>query len=283
MPVTDELERYHQVSYELSRRLTLRYSTSFGLSSRLFDAKIRPHIYAIYGLVRVADEIVDSYQGPKQGDILSDLEKDTILAMQTGYSANVIVHCFVQTARMFKIPEEDIKAFFWSMRLDISKSQYDQAGYEKYIYGSAEVIGLMCLRVFLGPDNDSEYQALAPGAQRLGSAYQKINFLRDMAADYQERGRVYFPDASFDTINQSMKQQLTDDMRADLSIAKQSVDALPYSARSAVRLSYRLYEQLLQQLERADITEIKQRRLRVSNVIKFRFLAVELVRKALRR
>ncbi|RYX79301.1 phytoene/squalene synthase family protein [bacterium] len=257
------MDLYTSVSYRLSKQLTLRYSSSFGMSSRLFSSAIQPHIFAIYGLVRIADEIVDTYRGTDARAILDQLETDTYAAIQSGYSANPIIHSFALTAQTFAISDDLIAPFFTSMRMDIPPSTYTPDDYQSYIYGSAEVVGLMCLRVFCG-GNQAQYDTLRPGASALGAAYQKVNFLRDLAADYTELGRVYFPGVTFNTFNDAAKQLIIDDIRADFNAADSAINALPPSSRVAVRVSYRYYIQLLRRLERTPAENIKSVRIRIA-------------------
>lgn len=262
------MELYTTVSYELSRHLTLRYSTSFGQSTKLFDKSIRAHIFAIYGLVRIADEIVDSYQGNDRESQLKKLEDDVDQAIRAGYSANPIVHCFALTVRKFKINQSYIRAFFASMELDLSPKKYTAALYKAYIYGSAEVIGLMCLAIFTSGDRQA-FKRLEAGARALGAAYQKINFLRDIASDYHGRQRYYFPKGSFDTFDDNLKQAIIADIKNDLQIAKPSLRRLPANARRAVMLSYVYYGELLKKLAKTPAELLLIKRVRVSNFKKF--------------
>lgn len=266
------MELYTSVCYELSERLTKRYSTSFSLSSRLFDGSIRRHIYAIYGLVRIADEIVDTYRGSDSLERLNNLEAEVARAMEAQYSANPIVHAYAQTARRFAIDSSLLMAFFESMRMDIDKQSFTKKQYDEYIYGSAEVIGLMCARVFVQGEKQS-YESLQTGARALGSAYQKVNFLRDMKSDYEERGRVYFPRVDFDSFSETHKRAIEEDIEADFAVARQAIDDLPRVAIKAVRASYYYYYALFEDLKHADAETIKTRRLRVSSARKMALLA----------
>lgn len=261
------MQLYTDVSYELSRVLTRRYSTSFSLSSRLFTSEVRPHIYAIYGLVRIADEIVDTYKGADAGAQLDRLEAETYEATERGYSVNPIVHAFAAVARRFDISREIIAPFFASMRSDLTTQSFDQPTYDAYIYGSAEVIGLMCLRVFIGSD-DARYEALKDGARSLGAAYQKINFLRDFRADYEQLGRVYFPGVTFDSFDDTAKNAITSDIERNLQLARASLTHLPRSSRRAVSLSLHYYQKLLDHLARTPAETIRTKRLRLPNTYK---------------
>lgn len=271
------MELYTDVSYELSRRLTLRYSSSFGLSSRLFDRTIRSNIYAIYGLVRIADEIVDTYAGDDRQQLLDNLEAEVLTTIARSYSTNPIVHAFSKTASHYGIDETLIRPFFASMRMDIVPEAYTQANYQTYIYGSAEVIGLMCLRVFCAGDT-ARYDSLAPGARALGAAYQKVNFLRDIAADHNELGRMYFPGVTYAQMSELDKRAIAVDIMADFTAAQPSLAQLPRNSKAAVMLSVMYYRQLLTHLERASVDTIKANRLRISTPRKVWLLLIAVVR-----
>ena len=249
------------------------------MSGRLFDAKIRPHIYAIYGLVRIADEIVDTYMGTDTREQLDALETHVLeqLKSKQPFSPNPIVQSFVVTAQRFNFGSELIKPFFKSMRTDITAKSFSKKSYDEYIYGSAEVIGLMCVKVFA--NDNTLYNNLKPGALALGRAYQKVNFLRDMRSDFYERGRVYFPGVSFESFNDTVKKEIEADIEKDFREAAASIQAIPRSARAAISTSYDYYWQLFIRLKRASATDIKTRRLRVPNTIKIAiFSKAKLVR-----
>lgn len=258
------MELYTKTAYQQAELLTNQYSTSFSSSSRLFDKTIRPHIYAIYGFVRIADEVVDTYQGDNILELLNDLENHTYeqIEKDTPFSTNPIVHAFVNTAKKFHITEELIGPFFDSMRMDIGKADFNQEEYNQYIYGSAEVIGLMCLKVFCKGD-EALYLELEEGAKKLGSAYQKVNFLRDMKSDYEERGRVYFPGVDYNNFTETDKTRLEEDIKSEFLAAKQVIPRIPDSARKAIDTSYAYYYALLQQIEKHPASEIVKRRIRV--------------------
>ena len=258
------MDQYATTSYALAEMLTKRYSTSFSMSSRLFDAAIRPHIYAIYGLVRVADEIVDTYDGDDKQELLDSLEVETKRAIHSGYSTNPIVHAFALSARIYGIDDELLRPFFASMRVDIAQKQFTRKQYQRYIYGSAEVVGLMCLRVFVKND-EQQYAQLRDGACALGAAYQKVNFLRDMQADYDERGRVYFPGLRYVDFDDTHKAAIVADIRHDFARSEESLSQLPASARTAVRASFYYYGALLDELDGRSAREVIARRIRVAN------------------
>lgn len=258
------MELYTATCYELSEQLTKRYSTSFSLSSRLFDPSIRQHIYAIYGLVRLADEIVDTYKGRGAANQLDELYQETMRALHTQYSVNPIVHAFAHTAHRFGIDSDLIKPFFDSMRMDLAPTEFNNKTYSDYIYGSAEVVGLMCLRVITN-NEDGAYSSLSPGARTLGAAYQKVNFLRDIAADYNELGRTYFPDVNYNEFTEADKQKIIADIERDFAAARPAIDNLPKKGRSAVRASYYYYHDLFNKLKGTPAQQILSRRIRVAN------------------
>jgi phytoene synthase len=264
------MELYTKTSYKLARTVTLEYSTSFSKSSQLFSNDIRDHIYAIYGLVRVADEVVDTYNGKDKLQVIDELEAHTLQSLKTGFSPNPLVHAFVTTAKKYSIGRDLITPFFKSMRMDITPQTYSPKLYETYIYGSAEVIGLMCLKVFC--NNETQYAKLEVGAKALGSAYQKVNFLRDMKADFNERGRVYFPGITFDTFDDIQKAAIIKDIKSDFKKAQPAVAKLPPNAKAAVTLSFAYYSELLNKLEHTSAEKIKAGRVRVNNAKKLELL-----------
>ena len=228
---------------------------------------MQQHIYAIYGLVRVADEVVDTYRGTDGERILRELEAEVYSALTHGYSANPIVHSYALTARQFGIGRELIQPFFASMYMDLNPVAYTKKKYDAYIYGSAEVVGLMCLRVFLDGDTEA-YRRLEPGARALGSAYQKVNFLRDIAADHHELGRIYFPGLSFDTFDDTAKQAIVEEIEGEFAQARIAIEQLPQSSRGAVSLSVSYYAKLLSIVKKTPANVIKQERIRVNNPTK---------------
>lgn len=260
------MERYDEVSQHTSEMIAKSYSTSFSMATRLFTSDIKRHIYNIYGLVRVADEIVDTYGGTDATRLLNTLELDVYQVLQSGYSSNPVVQAFGLTARQFKIGRPLIAPFFTSMRTDLTRKSFNEKQYAEYIHGSAEVIGLMCLKIFCPGKHD--YNQLAPGAQALGSAFQKINFLRDFADDYQRLGRCYFPNASFASFDTAAQKTIVEDIADDLAKASAALSQLPASSRPAVRLAYQYYSRLLHRLASASPEEIKHQRIRVHDSYK---------------
>jgi len=223
---------------------------------------MRRHIYQIYGLVRLADEIVDSYGGPDQRLILDQLEADVIASLKTGYSSNLITHAFAQTARTYGIGEDLIKPFFASMRQDISTDEYKDDQLKAYIYGSAEVVGLMCLKVFLEGDN-KRYIELAPGAKALGSAFQKVNFLRDLAADHTELGRTYISNGTWEDFDDTAKKVFESEIQVEFDQAAVAIRQLPPSAQPAVKAAYTYYVQLFRKLQATPVAKLKRQRIRL--------------------
>ncbi len=256
------MELYEKVSYEISRVMTLRYSTSFGSSTRLFPGEMRSHIYAIYGLVRVADEVVDTYRGEDADQVLKDLENEVYAALKRGYSTNPLIQSFVLTAMQFSITRTLIHPFFVSMMMDLKPVTLTEESYKTYIYGSAEVVGLMCLKVFVN-GNQSVYKDLKLGASVLGSAYQKVNFLRDVKQDHDELGRVYFPGVTYETFSEAQKNQIEADIEREFALADEYIERLPKDCQAAVRLSYSYYNNLLSIIKRSTVDDIKSRRVRV--------------------
>lgn len=264
------MELYDRIAGMHSASLTKAYSTSFSLSILLFPKSLRPHIYAIYGLVRIADEIVDTYQGKDAGKLLDQLEHDVMESLRRGYSPNTIVHAFVQTARRYSIDEDEIVTFFESMRMDLKPVTYTDALYRQYIYGSAEVVGLMCLKVFC--DDRKLFKQLKQPAQSLGSAYQQVNFLRDIAADAADRQRWYFPEKSLDTFDDVYKMQLVADIQRDMDEGKQAIALLPKAVRKAMTLSILYYNGLLRKIDATPAVTLQTTRIRISTPRKLALL-----------
>lgn len=258
------MELYLKTCFDLSKKLTNNYSTSFSMSSRLFSGDIRKYIYAIYAMVRVADEIVDTFEAGKSQLRLTRFKAEVYKAMKSRYSSNPVLHAFANTAEKFNITGQLIDPFFDSMMVDVNKKTFSQNEYQEYIYGSAEVVGLMCLKVFVAGD-EKKYKELEQGASSLGAAYQKVNFLRDLKADYEELGRVYFPGVSFDNFDDKKKQSIIKDIKKDFLVAKEYLDALPDNSKLAVRTSYNYYHALLNKLDKASASDIKHARIRVPN------------------
>lgn len=262
---------------ECSELITRRYSTSFSMGIRLFDKELRKPIAAIYGFVRFADEIVDTFHSFDKRSLLKQFEDDTYEAIELGISLNPVLQSFQEVVNTYNIERELIDAFLMSMYMDLDQSVYDQQELDKYIYGSAEVIGLMCLRVFTN-GNYGEYFKLKDSARSLGAAFQKINFLRDIKSDYQDRGRVYFPNVDFKQFTESQKQQIEKDIKADFDAAYKGIIQLPKSSRCGVYLAYRYYLKLYQKISYKSVGQVKESRIRVPNTHKMVLLAKSALR-----
>ena len=284
------LALYNKVAVETASIVIRSYSTSFGLASRLLQPRTRLQIEGIYALVRLADEIVDGVAAAADvpaaeiGRLLDELEADTLQAMRTGYSVNLVVHAFALTARATGITAELTVPFFRSMRADLLRTEHTPESFNDYVYGSAEVIGLMCLRCFLAGTEVSEDRAkrLSEGAQRLGAAFQKVNFLRDLADDFDALGRSYFPGISVDSFSEADKHRLLDDIDADLAVSGASIAELPRSARAAVALAQELFSELSRRLRATPAQELRSTRVRVPNPVKLRIAAQTLYTHRLR-
>lgn len=265
-------ELFEKSALKSSKLCTNLYSTSFSLGIRMIAPSYRWAIYGIYGLVRYADEIVDSFQREDKAELLEEFKHDTYKAIERGISMNPILHSFQKVARRYGIGKELIDPFFDSMEQDLYKSGHSSGSYSEYIYGSAEVVGLMCLKVFCDGD-DHKYNELKAPARSLGAAFQKVNFLRDMKSDVEERGRVYFPNLDLSMFNEHVKQQIIADVRKDFNDAYQGIKNLPISCRFGVYTSYKYYLRLLEKIEKANAQEIMQERIRVANAEKMAVLA----------
>lgn len=261
------LRIFHEVSQACSRLTTERYSTSFSSAIRLLNSEIQTPIYNIYGFVRFADEIVDTFHGHDKALLLDRFKQETYDAIGRGISLNPILHSFQITVNRYNIDHGLIDAFFKSMEFDLDKSSYDQSGYEEYIYGSAEVVGLMCLYVFLDGDH-SEYERLKPYARSLGAAFQKVNFLRDVRADYQDLNRVYFPGVDFSRFTPDMKSSIEEDIAKDFRHAYEGIVQLPLKARFGVYLAYKYYLSLFKKIRNVQPQRILEERIRIPNYAK---------------
>ncbi|MCC7246932.1 MAG: phytoene/squalene synthase family protein [Saprospiraceae bacterium] len=273
----NHLQLFDTVCSECSKLVTRRYSTSFSLGIRLFDTRFRGPIYGIYGFVRFADEIVDTFHDQDKKDLLDRFREDTWKAIDERISLNPILHAFQQVVHQYNIDRDLIEAFLHSMEMDLTESVYDAHGYDEYIYGSAEVVGLMCLRVFCEND-DAEYQRLKASARRLGAAFQKINFLRDIKSDFVDRGRVYFPGVDFSRFTQADKVAIEADIDADFKAALEGIRELPKGARLGVYLAYKYYTNLFSKIRSAPAQRVAQERFRVSDKRKMYLLFSSAVR-----
>ena len=258
------LSLYNQTCLECSSLITRRYSTSFSMGIRVFDKKYRSPIYAIYGFVRFADEIVDTFHDFPKKELLDKFRRDTFEAIESGISLNPVLHSFQNVVNKYNIEKELIDAFLDSMEMDLNLNAYEDNLYQKYIYGSAEVVGLMCLRVFVNGDNNM-YKHLYASARSLGSAFQKINFLRDIKSDFDERGRVYFPGVDFRSFSLGDKLQIESDIKKDFDDALLGITQLPQGVRFGVYLAYKYYTKLFQKIKSASPTKVKEERIRVKD------------------
>jgi len=264
---------YDRVAEETASIVIRRYSTSFGLASRLLGVGVRQHVENIYALVRVADEIVDGgahVDTLQAARALNELEVETEEAMRIGFSANLVVHAFALTARDVSFGSELTAPFFESMRMDLNQKVHDQESFDRYVYGSAEVVGLMCLRAFLHEEPVTDLPRLETGARALGAAFQKVNFLRDLAADFETLGRSYFPDVAVDSFDEATKVRLLDDIDADLAVSAAVVPDLPRSSRRAVALAQSLFAELSSRLRATPASQLVSARVRVPNPVKAR-------------
>lgn len=260
----NHLELFNRTCSECSSLITRRYSTSFSLGIRLFEQRFRGPICGIYGFVRFADEIVDTFHDYPKADLFTRFRQDTWQALEEGISLNPVLHSFQTVVRKYGIDRDLIEAFLDSMEMDLTESAYDPEGYNEYIYGSAEVVGLMCLRVFC-EGNDAQYQELKAPARRLGAAFQKINFLRDIKSDHEERGRVYFPGVDFTRFTQEDKWRIEADIKEDFDAALDGIRMLPKGSRLGVYLAYKYYTHLFLKIKSAPPQQVAQERFRLSS------------------
>ena len=258
---------YDETCFECSRVITNKYSTSFSQGISAFDERLRNPIYAIYAFVRFADEIVDTFHEHDKSSLISEFRQDTFKAISQRISVNPVLHAFQQVVNDYGIESKLISSFFFSMEMDLDKKKYDETAYKTYIYGSAEVIGLMCLRVFCETD-DLLYSRLLPGARSLGSALQKINFLRDMKSDYEQRGRTYFPGVDFNGFTEQAKKKIETDITEDLNKAFEAIKQLPQGARLGVYIAYAYYLQLFKKISSTSSKTIMKKRIRISDTKK---------------
>lgn len=264
---------FDEVSFKCSKLVTKNYSTSFSLAVYMLSPSIRDAIYSIYGFVRFADEIVDSFHGYDKENLINDFEKEYYKAYESGISLNPILNSFQQTVKQYNISDNLIQAFMKSMKLDLIKSDYQtQAEYEEYIYGSADVVGLMCLKVFVA-GKEHKYDALKAEAMRLGSAFQKVNFLRDLKEDNLVLNRNYFPGVDLKTFDEKTKRVIIKEIEEDFNIAYQGITKLPIEAKFGVYTAFVYYKKLLKKLKNTPYHEIGNARIRVSNYTKAGLLA----------
>lgn len=266
------MTQYHNVSFQISRLITQSYSTSFSFATRLFEKEMREAIYSIYGFVRLADEIVDTFHGHDKEYLLDKFESDYYDAVKHGISLNPVLHSFQKTVKKHQISDEHIQAFLTSMRSDLVKRVYkDKAEADEYIYGSANVVGLMCLKVFCN-GNETLRLELEESAQCLGSAFQKVNFLRDLENDTLELGRIYFPELTVSEINEEVKAEIITSIQKDFDIAWIGLKRLPGRSKLAVYIAYRYYLALLKKIKNTPAKKVITTRIRISNLKKIAIL-----------
>ncbi|WP_337967116.1 phytoene/squalene synthase family protein [uncultured Flavobacterium sp.] len=268
---------FDTVSFKCSKLVTQSYSTSFSLAVKMLSPSIRDAIYSIYGFVRFADEIVDSFQNYDKENLINDFEKEYYKAFDAGISLNPILNSFQHTVKQYNITDDLVQAFLKSMKLDLIKSNYNtQTEYEDYIYGSADVVGLMCLKVFV-KGNNQKYEQLKNEAMRLGSAFQKVNFLRDLKDDNLVLNRNYFPGVNLNSFDENTKTAIVNEIEEDFKIAYQGIVKLPIEAQFGVYTAFIYYKKLLKKLKNTPYYEIGNSRIRVSNYTKAGLLAQSFV------
>lgn len=266
------LSTFEQLSYDCSRKVTKSYSTSFSSAVNMLAPSVRPAIHSIYGFVRFADEIVDTFHQWNKSFLLDKFEKDFYLALEMGISLNPILHSFQQTVKEYDIDLDLIDAFMKSMKMDLTKKDYHtKAEYEEYIYGSADVVGLMCLKVFVNGD-ERKYDELKESAMRLGSAFQKVNFLRDLKSDVELLHRSYFPHADLRNLDSDTKKQIIEEIEEDFHKAYEGIIHLPATSKFGVYTAFVYYKRLLMKLKNTPSSEILSTRIRVNNYAKMGLL-----------
>ncbi|MBX2962654.1 MAG: phytoene/squalene synthase family protein [Cyclobacteriaceae bacterium] len=268
---------YDKVAIRCSRLTTKAYSTSFSLGILCLKKELRNPIYSIYGFVRFADEIVDTFHEYDKQELLNRFKRDTYAAIEEGISLNPILHSFQETVRQYSIDRSSIDLFLRSMEMDLSLKSYDQQGLKEYILGSAEVVGLMCLRVFVKGD-DTLFEKLKPMAMSLGSAFQKINFLRDLNADYLHMGRTYFPGLDMDKFDDAKKKEIEESIKVDFDEGLKGIKLLPRSSRFGVYVAYVYYTALFNKIKNTPCERVLESRIRIRNRHKARLLAYSYVK-----
>ncbi len=266
------MQHFHEVSMNCSRNTTEKYSTSFSSAIKLLHKDLRQPIFNIYGFVRFADEIVDTFHNHNKAVLLEEFKRETYLAIERKISLNPILHSFQLTVNQYNISHDLIEAFLYSMELDLSERKYDKSGYEQYIYGSAEVVGLMCLYIFCD-GNTTLYEQLKPSARSLGAAFQKVNFLRDLKADFEGLERVYFPGCDFRNFTETDKQNIEFDIQKDFNEAYVGILQLPMKSKFGVYVAYKYYLSLFNKIKKLEPENIMQQRVRIPDYGKFFIVA----------
>ncbi len=268
---------FDEIGHEMSMLTTKRYSTSFALGIRFLAKDLQKPIYGIYGFVRFADEIVDSFHDYNKENLLDDFINQTYDAIDRKISLNPILNSFQWVVNTYNIPRELIGQFLRSMEMDLEQKAYDQQNYEEYILGSAEVVGLMCLKVFVRGD-EKAYNDLKSSAMKLGAAFQKINFLRDLRADFHELGRTYFPGINMDEFNTTIKQQIEADIAFDFKLGYEGIIQLPKDARFGVYMAYIYYYKLFRKIQQTEAKKILNERIRIPDNKKYRLFLTSYLR-----
>lgn len=262
---------FDEISFQTSKAITQKYSTSFSLGIKALHPEMREAIYAIYGYVRLADEIVDSFHNYKQKNLLDQFKIETKQALEDGISLNPLLNSFQKVVKDYNIEHQLIDQFLHSMEMDLNKIEYDSDLYKEYILGSAEVVGLMCLHVFVD-GNENAFNQLKPYAMKLGSAFQKINFLRDLNEDFHVLGRTYFPNLDLTKFNDQTKREIEKDIKQEFDEALIGIKQLPISSRFGVYLAYKYYFSLFNKIKNTKAQEILNERIRIPNASKFSML-----------
>lgn len=268
---------YDQVAVASSKLITRRYSTSFSLGIYFLDSKIHNDIYSIYGFVRLADEIVDSFHGFDQSGMMDEIRRETERAIKNKISINPVLNAFQLTVNKYQIEWKLIDTFLKSMEMDLTKEMHDPSSFDTYVLGSAEVVGLMCLRVFTN-NNDAQYQSLKEPAMKLGSAFQKVNFLRDLKADYEELGRSYFPEIDLSKFSESDKAKIENGILEDFGAALVGIKNLPKCAKLGVYLAYIYYRSLFNKIVKLSPSRVMHERIRIPNYSKFGLMFDSIIR-----
>jgi phytoene synthase len=271
------LQLYHTTTQECNTIITKRYSTSFTLGIKMLGKQYQNGIFGIYGYVRLGDEIVDSFQDYDRVQIWNEYERDSWLALERGISPNPVINAFVQVVKKYNIDYELIKAFHISMKLDLEEQKYDPELFEKYIHGSAEVVGLMCLKVFCD-GNEEMYERLTKPAKSLGSALQKVNFLRDIKDDFSEKGRIYFPNLNFSSFDKKIKEVIEEDIQQEFHQALNGIKQLPDGSRIGVYIAYKYYLKLFKKIKRKKPQQVLKGRIRINNLLKLFILTKSFAR-----
>ncbi len=271
------MDLFSQTTYECSKLITQRYSTSFTLGIKTLDKRFHMPVYAVYGYVRYADEIVDTFHDHDKAALLNRFRKDTYQAIEEEISLNPVLHCFQQVVKKYNIENELINAFLDSMEMDLHFTVYDNKRYADYIYGSAEVVGLMCLKIFCEGD-DALYQKLKAPARSLGSAFQKVNFLRDIKSDFAERGRVYFPGVDLNSFNKTTKEQIESEIEKEFKLAYEGILGLPKGVQMGVYLAYIYYYKLFNKIRNCPASRIMNERIRIADQKKLSLLVQTMLR-----